>query len=346
MKNVPTCTLSLFALLTLFVVTGPALACTHDGEPATSNPAQSDAPASQTSETVDPETFPEVVARVSATEITKTELIERAKAVRARLQIDGSTLDFYRQVLDELVGAELLYQAGTAKGYAPSEDEMNAHIDTIRSRFPSEEVFSQQLSSQGLTLAKLREMVAKDMSIDRFVTTEIAPRATVSEEEKKEFYAENDEAMTRPEQAKLSHILVKVEQDSPPEVREQARKKAGDLRQRLQAGEDFSKIARESSDDPASRSQGGDLSWVSRGQTVPAFEEAAFALKPHELSEVVETPFGYHIIKLVERRPVESLPYEEVEQRIGEFLSQQHLQEEVKAEVEALKAKSKVEIFI
>lgn len=75
---------------------------------------------------------------------------------------------------------------------------------------------------------------------------------------------------------------------------------------------DFATVARESSDDPGSKANGGDMSWVSRGQTVPSFEEAAFALKPGEMSGVVETQFGFHIIKLVEIRPGAVMPYEEV----------------------------------
>ncbi|MFQ5382846.1 MAG: peptidylprolyl isomerase [Dehalococcoidia bacterium] len=353
MRTNPSYTLSLFALLVFSAASGPGLACSSPEEStrpesSATEAGQTDAPAQPPVEqkTVDPESFPEVVARVGATEITKVDVIERAKAVRARMKTDISTVDFYRKVLDEMIGAELLHQAALSKGYAASETEVSGQLDAVRSRFPNEAAFTQELSNQGLSLEKLKVMMAKDMSIDKFIRAEIAPRASVSEAEKKKFYEENSEKMKRPEQARVSHILVKVEPEAPPEARAQAKKKAEDLRRRVEAGEEFAAVARESSDDPGTKAQGGNLSWVSRGQTVPAFEEAAFALKPDEMSGVVETQFGYHIIKLFERKPAESIPYEEAQARIESFLTEQRLQEEVRAEVAALRAKAKVEILI
>jgi peptidyl-prolyl cis-trans isomerase C len=189
-------------------------------------------------------------------------------------------------------------------------------------------------------------MMTKDMSVEKLIRTEIAPKVIVTEDEKKKFYSENTEQMKQPEQAKLSHILVKVESGSSQEVRQKAQEKASGLHQRIVAGEDFAALAREHSDDPGSKTNGGDLSWVSRGQTVPAFEKAAFALDPGEMSSVVETQFGYHIIKLAERKPSETMPYEQVEGRINEFLQQRHLQEAIQAEVDSLKSKSKIEILL
>jgi peptidyl-prolyl cis-trans isomerase C len=297
-------------------------------------------------ETIDPQTFPDVVAKVEGTEITRTELIDRAQMVRARLNIQASTADFYRTVLDEMVGSVLLHQAGVAKGYIPTEAEITSQIDSLRTRFPNEEEFTKELNSQGLTLESLRTMMTKDMAIEQLIETDIAPRAQVSEAEKKKFYDENGDQMKRPEQAHVSHILVKAEPGSSPEVREQAKAKAEDLYQRIVKGEDFATLARENSDDEGSKANGGDLSWMSRGQTVPPFEEAAFALKPGEVSDVVETRFGYHIIKLAEIRPEGTMAYEEVQERIGQFLGQQRLQQEIESEVNALRAKANVEILI
>ncbi len=309
-------------------------------------PSASASQAPPQAETIDPQTFPDVVARVGGTEITRAELIDRAQMVRARLNIQASTADFYRKVLDEMVGSELLHQAGVAKGYIPNEAEITSQIESLRSRFPNETEFTKELSSQGLTLVTLRTMMTKDMAIEQLIQTDIAPRAKVSDAEKKKFYDENNEQMKRPEQAHVSHILVKAEAGSTPEVREQAKAKADDLHQRVLKGEDFATLARDHSDDPGSKANGGDLSWMSRGQTVPPFEEAAFALKPGEVSGVVETRFGYHIIKLAEIRPEGTMAFEEVQERIGEFLGQQRLQQEIESEVSTLRAKANVEILI
>jgi peptidyl-prolyl cis-trans isomerase C len=344
--------LSVAAFLSFGALASIASACSHDAGPAR---GESEASANQqvamTSEepeaaTVDPASFPEVVAKVGGKEIKKSELIDRASAIRARLQIDDSTVSFYQKVLEELIGAELLFQSSMARGFSPTEEEVGGQIAALRARFPGEAEFTQGLSAQGLTLEELQKMMSRDMAIEKLIETEIVPRVSVSEESKKAFYEENSEQMKRPEQAKLSHILVRVESDASPEIRGQAQKKAVDLHRRLEAGEDFATLARENSDDPGSKAKGGDLSWVARGQTVPAFETAAFALQPGQTSDVVETQFGFHIIRLAELKPSELIPYEEVRERIGTFLSQQRLQEEIQGEVEALRAKAQVEVFI
>jgi peptidyl-prolyl cis-trans isomerase C len=245
-----------------------------------------------------------------------------------------------------MVGTELLRRVSIAKGFAPSESDIQSQLDTLKARFPDEATFTKELSAQGLTVDKLRERMSRDMSVEKFIETEIAPRARVTEEAKKAFYAENSEQMTQPEQAHLSHILIKVDAGATAEARDQAKQKAEGLRNQIQSGGDFATLAGENSDDPGSKANGGDLSWVSRGQTVPPFEQAGFALKPGEVSAVVETQFGYHIIKLAELKPSALMPYEEVAPRIEQFLGQQRLQEEIEAEVGTLKTKTKVEIFI
>jgi peptidyl-prolyl cis-trans isomerase C len=189
-------------------------------------------------------------------------------------------------------------------------------------------------------------MISKDISISKYIETEITPRVNVTDEAMRSFYNENSEQMKRPEQAKLSHILIQTEPGASSSAKGEAKAKAEGLHDRIVAGEDFATLANEFSDDPGSKSRGGDLSWVARGQTVPAFEEAAFALMPGEVSGVVETQFGYHIIMLDERRPSQTVPFEEAKPQIVEFLRQQLLQVEMLSEVEALKAKTKVEILI
>ena len=123
--------------------------------------------------------------------------------------------------------------------------------------------------------------------------------------------------------------------------------KADDLLVKLKAGGDFAKLATENSDDPGSKIKGGDLGWVSKNQTVPPFEQAALALKtPGELSPVVESEYGYHIIKLVEHQDAGPVPFPEVKDRIGDFLKQKQQQEKVQDYIKGLRAKGKVEEFI
>ncbi len=361
MRRPSSYTLSLVVLLCFSVTTSSTLACSKDVEsdqaasadtkeqapPSTSTDAQSTSSLQPpTAQPVDPQSFPEVVARVNDKEIKRADLIVRADMISSQMQIADKSVDFYRRVLDEMVGTELLHRASIEKGFAASESDIQSQLDTLKTRFPDEATFTKELSSQGLTVEALRERMSRDMSVEKFIETEVVPRAQVTEEAKKKFYGENGQQMTRPEQAHLSHILIKVDAGATPEARDQAKQKAESLRSQIQTGGDFAALAQENSDDPGSKANGGDLSWVSRGQTVPPFEQAGFALKPGEVSGVVETQFGYHIIKLTELRPSALMPYEEVAPRIEQFLGQQRLQEEIEAVVGTLKTKNKVEIFI
>ena len=112
-----------------------------------------------------------------------------------------------------------------------------------------------------------------------------------------------NDKFTEPEQVRARHILVKVASDAGEPVKAAARKKAEDLLAKVRAGGDFAALARKSSDDPGSAAQGGDLGLFGRGAMTPEFESAAFALEPGKVSDVVETPFGFHVIKVEEHRP-------------------------------------------
>jgi peptidyl-prolyl cis-trans isomerase C len=110
-------------------------------------------------------------------------------------------------------------------------------------------------------------------------------------------------------------------------------------------GSDFAELARKHSAD-GSAAQGGDLNFFTKGQMVPAFDQVAFALKPGEMSDVVTTQFGYHIIKVTERRPPSTVPFDQVSARIKEYLTGQRKQERAQAFIESLKQKAKIEVLV
>lgn len=143
---------------------------------------------------------------------------------------------------------------------------------------------------------------------------------SVSDEEVASYYERNLSNYTEPEKVRARHILVRVDPEATAEEREAARRKAEALLERLRAGEDFAALAKENSDDPGSAAQGGDLGEFARGTMVKAFEDAAFALEPGQTSEIVETMYGYHIIRVEEKKPGRTRPLEEVGEEIREHL--------------------------
>jgi peptidyl-prolyl cis-trans isomerase C len=294
------------------------------------------------------EKIPAVVAKVNGTPIAKGELIKMAEQIHSQLAPNQpETADFYRKVLDQLVSNELLMEEAKAAGITATDEEVNKQVSELKGRFPSPEKYQEELKKEGLTEADLAKQAREAFVLQKLVETKVVNDVKVTDQEVKAFYDQNPDKLKRPERVHVRHILIRVDAKATPEDKKKARAKADDILAKLKAGGDFAKLAEESSDDPGSKQRGGDLSWVSRNQTVPPFESAAFGLKkPNEISPVVESQFGYHIIQLIEHQDAGMVPFDEVKDKISGFLKQQQQREKFLGHVKALKEKAKVEIFI
>jgi len=147
--------------------------------------------------------------------------------------------------------------------------------------------------------------------------TEVAKTVKASDEELRRLYQSNTDRYRTPERVHARHILLKTTGSSEAQVAE-AKAKAGDLLKQLKAGADFADLAKEHSDDTGSAVQGGDLSWITRGQTVPKFEQAAFSLEPNQLSDVIETEYGFHILEVLEKERAQLQDFEDVKEQLAE----------------------------
>jgi parvulin-like peptidyl-prolyl isomerase len=143
-----------------------------------------------------------------------------------------------------------------------------------------------------------------------------------------------------------AHILIGLPQGATPEQKAEAKTRATAVLKTVRAGGDFATLARANSSDQGSAQNGGDLGFFPKGQMTPAFEEAAFKLKPGTVSALVETPFGFHIIKVMERRPPRTAPFAEVSGQIKDFLTQGQREQKLEKFVEEVKAKGKIEILV
>jgi peptidyl-prolyl cis-trans isomerase C len=292
--------------------------------------------------------LPAVVARVDGAEISKAELLQRAAAMRAQMERMGAppppqSEEFYRAMADQLIGSRLLFAAAQKRGLVPSDAEVAAQLARLKERDP--QGFDRELTAQGVSEQELRVDLAKNLAIQKLVATEVTPAATISADDARRFYQQNPQRMKRPAQVRVRHILVGAGESASAEERQAARKKAEALLVRLEAGEDFAALARESSDDRGSRGEGGLLPWLGPGDTAPAFERAAFALQPGQTSTVVETPFGFHLLQLVEKRAGGSVPFEEAQAQIEQWLSRQRARELLDAKVAALRKAARVDVL-
>lgn len=322
--------------------TPPAAAAT--GAPVAGAPPQ--AP-----QAVDVATIPDVVARIDGQEITKTDLLARATEARGALAQRGTrqpppTREFYRKVLDDIIGNRLLYRDLAAQSKGATAAEIAAQVQAIRAQFPSDEAFDQALAGRGFDRQRLERDVAESVTVQKWVTGVVVPSVTVTEADVRKFFDENPERMVEPERVHARHILIRAGDDVAAEEKAVRRRRLEELRARIAAGGDFAAVAREASDDKGSAERGGDLGWFYRGQMAPAFEKAAFELAPGTLSGVVETRFGFHLIEVIEKRAESKLAFDQVKPRLEAMLKQRQLEERVRGRINELGAKAKIEILI
>lgn len=162
------------------------------------------------------------------------------------------------------------------------------------------------------------ELMSNDLIASEYLKKEIVGKINVTEEDMSIYYKAHQDEFRTPEMVRARHILVRVGKDAPEEDKKKARDKIGDILKKIKAGEDFAKLATEFSDDPGSKNKGGDLGFFPKGRMAPEFENAAFSMKPGEVSDIVETPFGFHIIKVEEKKESILQPYEKVKDKVKE----------------------------
>jgi parvulin-like peptidyl-prolyl isomerase len=174
----------------------------------------------------------------------------------------------------------------------------------------------------------------------------VASKVSVPDSDVNTFYEKNVDRFKQGETVHASHILFGAPQDAPPAQKADAKTKAQAALKQIKGGADFATIAREQSQDPGSAPNGGDLGFFPRGQMNPQFEDAAFKLKAGAISPVVETPFGFHIIKVLEKRGPRTAPLPEVAGQIKDFLMQGQREQKLEQFVEQVKGKAKIEILV
>jgi len=253
---------------------------------------------------------------------------------------------FFKVALEQRIASMLLRAEADRRGLGATAEEIDARLAEMRKRFPSDEDFTKGLAANGMTVEKARDQLAQDIARYKYVEKSILPTIEISDEALKKFYDENLERMQQPERVKLRQILIRVPNDATEEQRTQARQRAAEVQKRAKGGEDFAALAQEQSDDPSGK-QGGELPWIARGELrqLPTFEEAAWALEKGAISDVVETPAGFHVIQVVDRQAPRTAQFDEVKDRIKAVLQNQEAQEKLRQAVGELMAKAKVERF-
>jgi peptidyl-prolyl cis-trans isomerase C len=302
--------------------------------------------------------FPDViVAKGKGVEVKRSQLDDAMVSIKSTFAARGQPLPpeemnrLEQQILDRLIQIQILLLKATDEDKTAGKETCARRLDAIKTRAGSEEALNRQLKSVGTTQDELRAKMTEESTAQIVLEREL--KINVSDDEVKKFYDENPSKFEQPEMVRASHILLSTKdpesttKDLPEDLKAAKRKKAEDLLKRARAGEDFAKLARENSEDPGSKDKGGEYTFP-RGQMVPEFEAAAFSLKINEVSDIVTTQFGYHIIKLSEKIPAKKIELAKVSSEVKEYLKQQQMQkrqQDLQSYLDKLRKDSAVEIL-
>jgi parvulin-like peptidyl-prolyl isomerase len=308
----------------------------------TRKPPAADAPAAK------PFVLPETVAVVEGSEVKKAELEKAFENMLAARQMSASAipedqrLQGYRIVLEDLVMDKLLIKRSAETKV--SDDEIKGQWERIKGNFGSEEELKKQIEAAGETIDKVKKGLHDRLAEEHWLDSQIGDKANVTDADAEDFYKKNPDAFKQPEQVRASHILVSVDKDAKPEVVAQKQKAAQAIADRAKKGEDFAKMAKELSEDPSAKKNSGDLDFFTKDKMVPEFSTAAFAMKKDEISNPVRSEFGFHVIKVTDRKAPETVSLEKAKPQLLAFLKQQKKQAEIQKVVEGIRAKADVKI--
>jgi peptidyl-prolyl cis-trans isomerase C len=244
-----------------------------------------------------------------------------------------------------MIDRELLYQDAMKNGIKVDNKAVDAQLDKMKKNFPGDAEYRKALEMMNTSEADLKANISQGMVIQQLIESKVTPQIKITDAQSKEFYDTHPELFKKPEQVKASHILIKTEPSAGEEEKGKARKKLEDVQAKLKKGEKFDALAKQFSECPSSE-KGGDLGYFSRGQMVKPFEDAAYAMKPGDVSDIVATQFGYHLIQVTDKKPESTTTYEEAKAKIDNHLKQEKMMEGVNAYIQKLKADAKIQVLL
>jgi peptidyl-prolyl cis-trans isomerase C len=300
--------------------------------------------------------FPdEILARGRGFTITSAQLDQAFVGFKANAAIRGESVpealrdDVQRRILDKLITTEVLKSRATAEDRAKGRAAAEKVLALVRQRAPSEEAFNRQLKAVGITAEEFQKQVVDQAVCEEVIEREVRAGITVSAAQVRKFYDDNPARFEQPEMARVRHVLLsdrdaETGQPLPPDQLRARRTLAESIRDRARKGDDFSALVKEFSEDKASKERDGEYTFP-RGQMVPEFEAASFSLGVGQVSDVVETRYGFHVIKLVEKIPPQRAEFAKVEERIRQGLVLQEVARLTPAYFERIRKEAEVEIL-
>ncbi len=282
---------------------------------------------------------------ITFSEIEKSmALLKEEIKVVDRLEKKERINDLSRKILERLVEEKLLDQEAKKAGLKATDKEVDGAVEEIRKRNNlTNEELNKVLENEGLTMEKFREQLAKRIQRVKLINMAVKVEPNLGDKELREFYERNINRYRTAETFRISHILFSIPKEANAEKVEEIKRKCRDVLKKIKGGEDFGEMALLYSDDP-SKMEKGDLGFFKKGELLPALEKEAIRLKVGEVSGIIRTDFGFHIIKLLERKGGDSPPFDEIKNRVQVDYYNEEFEKAVRQYINKLREKSVIEI--
>ncbi len=271
-----------------------------------------------------------VVAKVGSQKIYEKDINKRIETALKQMsggrqipqqQMEMFKKQYFKPVREEFIKKAIILESATKEDKNISKQEIDSVINLIKTKFgPQYDTFVKENYE---TEDNLKEEIKKNLIIEKVYNRITAFVDSLPEDSLKQYYDTHQKEFSKPEMVKASHILIKFDSSDTPKSKKAKLAKAKKILRKVKHGADFAKTAKENSDCPSAK-KGGDLGYFKRGDMVKPFEDAAFALKKGQISNIVTTRFGYHIIKVFDHKPAEVSPMDSVKTKIIDDLKMQY----------------------
>lgn len=293
----------------------------------------------------EPAAKPDHVAIVNGVKIPRSVFDEELAKVTqngVRKIPDDRLMKISDNIVNRLIEEELLTQEVKKQEIVVTPEETEAQYEEYKARFKGQEQFDNYLKHGKVTPEIIKERLTRSYSLTKLLDK--LGKLAVSDEDIQNAYNAGIRMFTDPEQVHASHILIRLNEKDDAEKEKAAKAKIDEALKKLKKGEDFGEIAKAMSEDTTTAPKGGDLGFFKAGQMVPAFEKAAFGLKPGEYTrEAIRTPFGLHLIKSFEKKPERVRPLDEVREKVATSLRNKALFKARRELVKSLRAGAEIE---
>jgi peptidyl-prolyl cis-trans isomerase C len=293
-----------------------------------------------------------VVATVSGEPITEKQVLttisvlEKQTLLKPDERKDRNIL-LFKGALDNLVTLTLLKAEARNLNVTVDKARIDQQMQLFETRYGSKEAFEKAMAKQGTNETSLRKSIEENWSVQEVLDRAAKDVPAISDAEIQKFYDSNSEKLLSPERAHVAQILLKADPAATAEQKAQIKKNLENIRADIESKKiTFEDAAAKFSQDQASAKNGGDQGFVSRGQTEKQLEEAIFTAFPGSLTPVIESPSGYHLVRVIELKPAGKATLEEAKPSIQQYLSQTAKQSAIQKYVHGLKAKAVVETFM